>query len=369
MEENTGSESGGLDTTVSNDMFAGSDIESTMSEAFDSQQDAPDQLRGNDGKYISKDTPDKTSEEVYDDTTPSDDTEADNDTQDNTDTDESAQEHTTPKRDVPIGWDKDKSAEWESMNESQQDQFIKRNNQFSAKIQQSVEGKKFADQIRQVEAPYQAMIQSEGADTISAYRDYLKTAYQLRNGSPEQKSQIVADLARTFNVPMQGAQNQGQQEDIYVDPEIQALQATITAQNNRLAQIEQRATQQDQLSQMSEDHSIDNEITTFSKAEGHEHFDSVRTTMGALMSNGIAENLEDAYQQAIYANPSTREKVMSAQKSSSATQRTMDAQAETDKAEKTAGTNLRSKGGGGKKIVAKSMDQTMEDAYDRAMNR
>ena len=47
MAEDIGTEgdAGGLDTTISNDMFAGTDIAETMSDAFDSQQES-DQPRG-----------------------------------------------------------------------------------------------------------------------------------------------------------------------------------------------------------------------------------------------------------------------------------------------------------------------------------
>jgi hypothetical protein len=372
MAEDTGEDTGsGLDTTVSNDMFAGDAIEQTMNDAFDSNQE-PDQSRGEDGRFTKQnsESDEEAGEEVSEETAQDTEAQTDKDTQETAEDEESTQEEVKPKHDLPLGWDKDKSADWESMTEGQQSQFIKRNNQFAAKIQQSVEGKKFADQIKSIEAPYQAMIQAEGADTMTAYQDYLKTAYQLRNGTPEQKAQILNGIAQTYNVPVNGGQQQAQQDDIYIDPDIQALQNTINAQNQRLAQMEQRATQQDQQSQQHEMQSIDSEISKFAQAEGHEHFDAVRSTMGAFMSNGLAEDMDQAYDMAINANPEIRKTLQATAKKEADTARTREAQEDAKRAEKTAGTNLKSKGGvGSKKIAAKSMEQTMEEAYDKAMSR
>ena len=367
MSEDTGTDAGGLDSTISNDMFAGVDVANTMEQAYDSQQEAPTPDRGEDGKFVSKEPAQE------EETTPEQESTEESDEAEATET-EATQDDTVPTREVPIGWDKDKVEDWKAMTEAQQDQFIKRNNQFSAKIQQSVEGKKFADEIRQVEAPYQAMIAAEGANTIVAYQDYLKNAYQLRNGTPEQKVQLVLNLAKTFNVPLNGlAPTLGNDtdQDIYVDPDIQALQQTIMAQNNRIAQMEQRTYQQDQLSQNQEMQSIDSEIAKFSQAEGHEHFDKVSKVMGALMTSGVAEDMDKAYDMAVHADPTLRDTIQASKKKADDTERTRKAQAAAKEAEKTAGTNLKSKGGtSGKKIsTGETMEETMSRAYDKAQAR
>jgi hypothetical protein len=371
MSEEEGTGAGGLDTSVSNDLFASEEFGTTMSEAYESQQDT-DQPRGEDGKYTSKDPGEEPTAEEADASPTTEETTGEEVQEEVAEEGSESQETTTPTRDVPIGWDKADTEEWNTLTEKQQDQFLKRDKQYATKIQQSVEGKKFADEIKRVEAPYQAMIASEGADTISAYNDYLKTAYKLRNGSPEQKVQILGDLARTFNIAVPGQLGQqpaGQEDDIYVDPDIQALQQTITAQNNRIAQMEQRATQQDQSAQQAEVQSIDQDIASFAKADGHEHFEAVRQMMGALMTGGQAQDMEEAYDMAVNAHPQIREKVRTTAKKQAETDRVKQAQDDADRAQKTAGTNLKSKGGGKRIAVEKTMDQTMEEAYDKAVNR
>lgn len=369
-EEEATTDAGGLDTTVSNDMFAGSDIAETMDKAFESHQE-PGQPRGEDGKFIRNDPAPEPREEEAQAAPVTEEPAGEETQQEDGGTEESeSQEDTKPIRDVPIGWDKADSEEWDTLSKKQQDQFLKRDKQYTSKIQQSVEGKKFADSIRQVEAPYQAMIDAEGANTVTAYQDYLRTAYTLRNGTPEQRANVVSDLVRTFNVPIQGALGQEpntNQDDIYVDPDIQAMQNALAQANNRIAQMEQRANHQDQSAETREIQSIDAEIDSFSKTKGHEHFKEVRLLMGTLMTGGQAQDMDEAYDMAINAHPEIRKKVVV---KADYTERTKRAQEDADRAQKTAGTNLKSKGGGGKKIaVGKTMDQTMEEAYDRAMSR
>lgn len=367
MSEDNGNEAGGLDTSISNDIFGGSDIAETMEKAYDENPQEPvpvdegntsDKPRDDQGKFVKEGNQEETSEEEASEEAASEES-------------ESTQEDPVPTRDVPLGWDKDKEEDWKSMSESQQGQFIKRNNQFAAKIQQSVEGKKFADSIKQVEAPYQAMIAAEGANTVTAYQDYLKTSYQLRNGTPEQKVNLVMQLAKTFNVPLTGLNptlGNDTENDIYVDPDIQNLQNVIGQLNSKIEQMEQRTLQEQQNAQNAEMQSIDSEISNFASDPKHPHFEAVRPVMGALMTSGVAENMEAAYDMAVHADPKLRADALKSVKIKEDTERTKQAQIDADNAQKTAGTNLTSKGSGGKKLtVAKTQDETMSDAYDRAM--
>jgi cytochrome P450 len=60
-----------------------------------------------------------------------------------------------------------------------------------------------------------------------------------------------------------------------------------------------------QYRQQMETSAIDSHIQTF--AQQNEFFDDVRHQMGELIARGIATGLEDAYQQAIWMEPSVRE--------------------------------------------------------------
>ena len=378
MNEDNGTESGGLDSAISNsnDMFSGDAIEETMGKVFDDNQDPRPTERSRDeqGKFTNEDgTQTEEPEENASEQTETELESKEEGTDESSTDSEGSQEDAVPTRDLPLGWDKAQEEDWKAMTPAMQDQFIKRNNQFAAKIQQSVEGKKFADTIKQVEAPYQAMIAAEGANTITAYQDYLKNSALLRTGSEQQKVDFVMNLSKMFNIPLNGLNptlgNQSE-EGVYVDPDIQALQNTIQGLNGKIDQMEQRTLQQQQVAQNAEIQEIDGEIANFAADPKHEHFTAVRSVMGALMTSGAAGDMEEAYDMAVHADPKLRTDALARSQKLADTERTKRAQAEADKAERTAGTNLKSRGGSGKKLnVAKTMDETMNDTYDRAMSR
>ena len=82
-----------------------------------------------------------------------------------------------------------------------------------------------------------------------------------------------------------------------------------------------------------------------------------------MIQSGQAQGLEDAYEQAIWLNPETRKIVLEEQEKG----KLAEAQKAVKKAKKTAGTQVKSKGGtGSKPTKKKTMEETMSETYDRA---
>ncbi len=162
--------------------------------------------------------------------------------------------------------------------------------------------------INEMANPYLPTIRAEGATVEKAFSDYLQTAHVLRSGTDMQKAQSVAQVMQMFKVNpqtlfsvLQGGNVQpgSQASPGAFDPRVNTLE-------QRLAQIEQDRQTEIQQRQQQEQRSLESQIEEFSSKPGHEHFDRVRTHMGILLDNGIASDMEDAYQRAIYADPEIR---------------------------------------------------------------
>ena len=97
------------------------------------------------------------------------------------------------------------------------------------------------------------------------------------------------------------------------------------------------------------------------------YFEDVRVHMAALMRQGLAKDMSDAYEQAVYANPTVRAKVLADQRAAEEAKRMEEAKAAAEKARKAAGTNLQSKGSLPGSRVTRTIDETMSEAYDRAV--
>jgi FtsZ-binding cell division protein ZapB len=95
----------------------------------------------------------------------------------------------------------------------------------------------------------------------------------------------------------------------WVDPNIAALQQEIEALKAKDAQREQMTQEQQEAAYRAAYGRTSQEIQDFAKKAAAEgiNFDLLRGKMSALIIQGEAQDLADAYDQAVYANPTTRE--------------------------------------------------------------
>lgn len=180
-----------------------------------------------------------------------------------------------------------------------QQAFIRREREFTAGIQEHAEVRKNWQAFQQAVGPFEAMIRAEGGEPLSAVRGMLQTAAALRTAPPQHKAMLVAQMVKTYGVP--------------IDALDQALagetpQATQQPQQFRdprfdqfMAQLEQQKTQREQIAIQRRQQ----ELVTF--AESHEFFEDVRGDMADIMEmaekRGVQLSLDDAYKRAVAIHP------------------------------------------------------------------
>lgn len=151
--------------------------------------------------------------------------------------------------------------------------------------------------------PYEQMIRGAGATPQQAVRELFRTEYQLRTGTPAQKAQLIYRLAQHYGIDLSGI-SQGQVPQ--VDPNVAAL----TQQMQSLQQqIQHQAAQRTN----AESAQVTGTISEFAADPKHEHFEDVRVQMGVLIESGAAQTLDEAYEQACWANPTIRAKLIESQ--------------------------------------------------------
>lgn len=158
-------------------------------------------------------------------------------------------------------------------------------------------------EVKEIASPYEAIIRAEGGTVSSAFRDLLNTAYVLRTGSPQQKAQLLLETARQFNVDLNSHTSPTQNNPVMqMQEEIHRLRQELNP-----AKIKNELQEEAQRGMISE------EIRNFAANPANVHFETVRTVMGSLMVNGQAKNLQDAYEQACWSDPSIRRQLLDAQ--------------------------------------------------------
>lgn len=161
-------------------------------------------------------------------------------------------------------------------------------------------------EMKEVITPYMAMIQSEGGTPVAAVQSLLNTAYQLRTGTPQQKTQLLLQVAQQYGVDLSGAQPE------YQDPTIQALQ-------QKIAQLEQMANPdilQRKMEEKFESNRILSEVNTFASDTANKYYEQVKPLMASLLGSGTAQNMKEAYDLACNAHPQVRS-ILEAEKSAS----------------------------------------------------
>lgn len=234
-----------------------------------------------------------------------------------------------PKVEAPQSYSAAVKAKWQELPTEIQQELTKREQEFHKELTRHDEERLFGRQIKSVVAPYEAMIRAEGGTADKAVAELLNTAYLLRTASPQQKGQLIWQVARQFGADMANTQ----QAQAAVDPRLQHLQ-------NELQQMKGTLQQQVTLKEQQEQASINNTITTFAASPGHEHFEAVKAHMAALLQNNLAKDLQDAYDQAVYARPDIRSTLLEKQSADLAAKRIAETKAKAEAA-KRAGSSVR----------------------------
>ena len=332
-------------TPTGNNFMQDESIQDSMGAVFDKMQEEPAE---DSSSPEPKDDP-KAEEESAETSTP----EEDDQTEEKADVsepeegesetveDESKEKSDQPFDKIPIGLSDDVKDNWADLPDYVKEDLVKREKDVNAKFQKSAEFVKHSQAIRNIEAPYQAMMQSLGADSAQAYQDHLKTAYTLNHGSQQQKVDLIQKTINAYGIELPSKSLSDDWDfdtDSNPDPKIEQL----TNQVNQLTNILNGQQQDNQNSNQAQ---ADRTIQEFRSDPKHKYFDEVNPLMQGILQSGQAKDLDEAYEMATMAHPKVRTSVLAAKTGKTEKARRQEATNKATKAKEAAGTNLRSKGG------------------------
>lgn len=163
--------------------------------------------------------------------------------------------------------------------------------------------------VKEIAAPYEAVIRAEGGTVESAFKDLLNTSYVLRAGSPMQKAQIIAQAVQQFGVDLSLVSGQPQQGG-----NMTAIQQEINYLRQQADPIRIKTELQEEMQR----DKIATEIQAFAANPANVHFETVKSAMGSLIVTGRAKDLQEAYEMAIWSDPSIRCDLLKAQQAQEA---------------------------------------------------
>jgi len=188
---------------------------------------------------------------------------------------------------------------WETLPREVQEEIARREADIEKMMTHPEGDLNFGRSIKETITPYMAMIEAEGIKPQEAVKNMLNVAHVLNYGKPEQKAAMLRQVAQDYGVDLATTQK----EPEYQDPVITQLLDKI----NKLEEQTNPTRIQKMLQEQKETDTVMSEIQSFSSDPANKHFSEVRSHMQALLSSGLAETLQQAYDQACWANPKIRE--------------------------------------------------------------
>lgn len=213
----------------------------------------------------------------------------------------------------PADWKPAAREKWGGLPREIQEETLRTHAEARKTLSEASQARQFATQVQQTLTPYQQIL---GANPIQGMDGILRTAHALATAPPQHKAQIIANLMRGYNVPIEhfvAAYDGG--------PQQQAPQAPPIDPQAIVAQVRQQMQQEHAQTQASA------AIQAFAADPKNEFFNDVRPAVLGLLQGGVASSLEDAYKKACSLDPSIAAALRQREDSKAATARLATTQA------------------------------------------
>lgn len=262
---------------------------------------------------------------------------------------ETTQEQAKPAIDAPVSWTAEQKAKWATLPPDTQAYIAQRDKESHEAISRAGQQIKAFEPIGKVIEQFSHVFQKNGLQPHDGIARMM-AVNEMLEANPET---AIREIAKAYGVNLQGTTD-GQN----ASPESQRI-AELEA---RLARQESHLTAQMRQKQEAETAALAREIADFAK--GKPHFESVRKVMAGLMSSGAVETMQDAYDRAIYADPTIRQSLqVEAQKAAEDKRKAEEAE-RISKAKKAAGVNVKSSPG--QSNVSRTLDDDLREIARKA---
>ena len=254
---------------------------------------------------------------------------------------------------APNTWKKEALAEWSNIPEAAKQEILRR----ESEIHQGIEGYRAAAQVGDtfynIAKDYTQNLESRGMKALDVVRSFFQVEHTLANGTNDQKVEMLQRMANEYGIILDGNGNYSFQDDSVQElkREVQALKQQ---ENERVAR--QNADTQAKIS---------DEINKFASDPINEHFNTVANDMAELIKANRGMTLKEAYDKAIWMNPTTRAIELEKEQKKVEEKR----KEEVAKAKKLSSVNLGSSGDVKKGKVTGSWEDNLARSYDEIVSR
>lgn len=207
------------------------------------------------------------------------------------------------KRKPPSSWKPDVAAKWDNLDETLQEEILRRESDYHKSIQQWKPSIEQAQAVHKAIEPYAATIRAAGVTPIQAVQHLFDLDHKLRYGNQTQKMDVVRYVMESAGLDATSIFGERQQEA----PEIVELRNQLQNMEKRYNEIAQVANRQD----------MQQVQAVLSDYSSKPHFEDVRLRMADLIeahaATGKELTIDKAYEMAVWENPQIRQQLIEEQ--------------------------------------------------------
>ena len=255
---------------------------------------------------------------------------------------------------APQSWKKEMHEFWKGLDPTVQSYVEQREEQMREGLEKDRGDANVGRMMRDVMAPYSEMLKTQGINEGEMVRNLMNAHYRLSTSDDAGKVDLIKQIAQSYNVSLDGQTQE-------IDPSIKVLQDRI-----RGLEYNMNAGQQQSLQEARD--RVSRDVEAFASDPEHEFFDEVSEQIVPLINAGYS--LEDAYANAIWLNPVTRQKEIDRTAKEAAKKAEESAKQEAEKARKAKSANVRSRDTARASTEPSgTMEDTMREVYRDIQNR
>lgn len=226
----------------------------------------------------------------------------------------------------PISLKANEKEKWNTLPKEWQETLIRRESEVEKKMTVMDEERHYGRKIKEVVTPYSPLFAMSNTKPEDGIKEMLNYAQILQMGNPQQKGQLLWQLAQRWNADMKFTPQVAAQPQNQMVLMQQELQKT----KDELARLPET------LKQRQEAEQVQSIIDAFANDPKNVHYEKVKPVMAALLQAGTAKDMQDAYDKACFADPELRTSLISEQQKAADEKRKAEQKAKADAARKAA---------------------------------
>jgi hypothetical protein len=201
-----------------------------------------------------------------------------------------------PVADLPKTWNPKLADKWSTADPELKAEVAKREEDFFRGIEGYKADAAYGKNFKTVMQPWEPLLKAHNVDPVQLTHNLMMAHRTLALGREEEKTALLRQLAKDYRIDP--AKAFAPEPDL--PPEVRELREKVQrleSENQSVRSAQETATRQ----------SLSSMIDKFASDPKNVHFDVLADDIAALLKGGIP-TLEEAYEKAVWANPTTRAK-------------------------------------------------------------